>query len=63
MPTIQLDDAAVRVPLPGRGEREILAPTTLTLTEHRIGIVPGSAFPGTEYPPAGTFVEDLGTCS
>jgi len=33
------------------------------LTEHRIGIVPGSAFPGTEYPPAGTFVEDLGTCS
>jgi hypothetical protein len=33
------------------------------LTEHRIGIVAGSAFPGTEYPPAGTFVEDLGTCS
>ena len=39
MPTIQLDAAAVRVPLPGRGEREILAPTTLTLTEHRIGII------------------------
>ena len=39
MPTIQLDAAAVRVPLPGRGEREILAPTTLTLTERRIGII------------------------
>ncbi|PKH44273.1 biotin transport system ATP-binding protein [Nocardioides alpinus] len=39
MPTIQLDAAAVRVPLPGRGEREILAPTTLTLTEHRIGVI------------------------
>ena len=39
MPTIQLDDAAVRVPLPGRGEREILATTTLTLAEHRIGII------------------------
>jgi biotin transport system ATP-binding protein len=39
LPTIQLDAAAVRVPLPGRGEREILAPTTLTLTERRIGII------------------------
>ncbi len=39
MPTIRLDAASVRVPLPGRGEREILAPTTLTLTEPRIGIV------------------------
>lgn len=39
MPTIQLDAAAVRVPLPGRGEREILAPTTLTLTQRRIGII------------------------
>lgn len=39
MPTIQLDAAAVRVPLPGRGEREILAPTTLTLTERRIGLI------------------------
>ena len=39
MPTIQLDAATVRVPLPGRGEREILAPTTLTLTEPRIGII------------------------
>ncbi|MCW2738531.1 ABC transporter ATP-binding protein [Nocardioides sp.] len=39
MPTIQLDAAAVRVPLPARGEREILAPTTLTLTEHRVGVI------------------------
>ena len=39
MPTIQLDAATVRVPLPGRGEREILAPTTLTLTERRIGVI------------------------
>jgi len=39
LPTIQLDAAAVRVPLASRGEREILAPTTLTLTERRIGIV------------------------
>ena len=39
MPTIQLDAAAVRVPLPGRGEREILAPTTLLLTERRVGII------------------------
>jgi biotin transport system ATP-binding protein len=39
LPTIQLDAAAVRVPLPGRGEREVLAPTTLTLTERRIGII------------------------
>jgi biotin transport system ATP-binding protein len=39
LPTIQLDDAAVRVPLPGRGEREILVPTTLTLTERRVGVI------------------------
>ena len=39
MPTIQLESAAVRVPLPGRGEREILAPTTLTLTERRVAII------------------------
>ncbi len=39
MPTIKLDAAAVRVPLPGRGEREILAPTTLTITERRVGII------------------------
>jgi biotin transport system ATP-binding protein len=37
--SIQLADAAVRVPLPGRGEREILAPTTLDLTERRVGII------------------------
>ena len=39
MTSISFADAAVRVPLPGRGEREILAPTTLTLTERRIGII------------------------
>jgi biotin transport system ATP-binding protein len=39
LPTIELDAAAVRVPLPGRGEREILAPTTLTLTERRVGVI------------------------
>ena len=39
MPTIELDQASVRVPLPGRGEREVLAPTTLTLTERRIGVI------------------------
>jgi biotin transport system ATP-binding protein len=39
LPTIELDAAAVRVPLPGRDEREILAPTTLTLVEGRIGII------------------------
>jgi biotin transport system ATP-binding protein len=37
--SIQLEDAAVRVPLPGRGQREILAPTTLHLTERRIGVI------------------------
>jgi biotin transport system ATP-binding protein len=39
LPTIQLDAAAVRVPLPGRGEREILAPTTVTRAERRVGII------------------------
>ena len=34
MPTLELDDAGFRV-----GEREILAPTTLTLTERRIGVI------------------------
>lgn len=38
MPTIELDDAAVAVDTPG-GERVVLAPTTLRLTEHRIGII------------------------
>jgi biotin transport system ATP-binding protein len=37
--SITFADAAVRVPLPGRGEREILAPTTLALTERRIGVI------------------------
>ena len=39
MPTIQFEAAAARVPLPGRGEREILAPTTVTFTERRVGII------------------------
>ena len=39
MPGIHFDAATVRVPLPGRGEREILAPTTLTLTEQRVAVV------------------------
>ncbi|WP_396653985.1 energy-coupling factor ABC transporter ATP-binding protein [Microbacterium sp. ARD31] len=39
MPEIRFEAASVRVPLPGRGEREILAPTTLTLTEWRVGVV------------------------
>ena len=39
MPTIELDAACVRVALPGRGHREILAPTSLTLTEPRIGVI------------------------
>ena len=39
MGSIQFAQAAVRVPLPGRGQREILAPTTLHLTERRIGVI------------------------
>ncbi len=39
MSSIQFADATVRVPLPGRGEREILAPTTLTLTERRVAVI------------------------
>jgi len=39
LPEIRFDAAAVRVPLPGRGEREILAPTTLTLTEQRVAVI------------------------
>lgn len=38
MPTIELDSAAVTVDTPG-GERVVLAPTTLTLTEHRVGVI------------------------
>jgi len=37
--SIQFEAAAVRVPLPGRGTREILAPTTLTLTERRVAVI------------------------
>jgi len=36
---IHFEAASVRVPLPGRGEREILAPTTLALTERRVGVI------------------------
>ena len=39
MTSIQFEDTAVRVPLPGRGRREILAPTTLHLTEHRVAVI------------------------
>ena len=39
MTSIQFTEAAVRVPLPGRGTREILAPTTLALTERRIAVI------------------------
>lgn len=39
MTSIQFAEATVRVPLPGRGEREILAPTTLTLAEQRVAII------------------------
>ena len=38
MPTLTLDGAGVTVPTVG-GDRVVLAPTTLTLTEHRIGVV------------------------
>ena len=39
MPEIRFDAATVRVPLPGRGEREILASTTLTLAEQRVAVI------------------------
>ena len=39
MPSIHFAQAGVRVPLPGRGAREILAPTTLTLTERRVAVI------------------------
>jgi biotin transport system ATP-binding protein len=38
LPTISFEAAAVRVPT-AAGDREILAPTTLELTEQRVGIV------------------------
>jgi biotin transport system ATP-binding protein len=38
MATIELDGAAVSVDVPD-GERVILAPTTLTLTERRVGVI------------------------
>ena len=39
MTSIHFADATVRVPLPGRGTREILAPTTLELTERRVAVI------------------------
>jgi biotin transport system ATP-binding protein len=36
---LELDAASVVVDLPGGGRRVVLAPTTLTLTEQRIGVV------------------------
>lgn len=39
MPTVELDATEVRVALPGRGERVLVQPTTLSLTEQRIGII------------------------
>ncbi len=39
MSLIELQDAALTVSLPGGVERVVLAPTTLTLTEHRIGVI------------------------
>ena len=39
MTSIHFAAASVRVPLPGRGPREILGPTTLDLTERRIGVI------------------------
>ncbi len=38
MPTLTLEAAAVTVDVPD-GERVILEPTTLTLTEHRVGVI------------------------
>lgn len=39
MTSIRFEGAGLRVPLPGRGEREVLAPTTLDLTEWRVGVI------------------------
>lgn len=40
MPRIQFDGAGVVVRLPGDGgDRTVLSPTTLTLTEHRVGVI------------------------
>ena len=41
MPSISFEAAAVTVPTPG-GDRDILAPTTLELTEQRVGIIGGN---------------------
>lgn len=39
MGSIHFVGAALRVPLPGRGEREVLAPTTLVLEERRVAVI------------------------
>lgn len=39
MTSIRFEGAGLRVPLPGRGEREVLSPTTLDLTEWRVGVI------------------------
>ena len=39
MPIVELEAAEVRVALVGRGERVLVAPTTLSLTEPRIAII------------------------
>jgi biotin transport system ATP-binding protein len=39
VPTLELDAAEVRVALPGRGERVLLAPTTVALAERRVGVI------------------------
>ncbi|UFN45806.1 energy-coupling factor ABC transporter ATP-binding protein [Nocardioides okcheonensis] len=39
MTSIRFEGAGLRVPLPGRGEREVLAPATLDLTEWRVGVI------------------------
>ena len=38
MPTIAFESAALTVPL-GDAQRVVLAPTTVTLTEHRVGVI------------------------
>lgn len=39
MPQIHFDAAGLRVPLPGRDDREVLAPTTVTLGERRVAVI------------------------
>jgi biotin transport system ATP-binding protein len=39
VPRLELDAAAVTVPVPGAGSRTLLEPTSLVLTEQRIGVI------------------------